>query len=214
MLNHEHPTDERLSALASHDPDESNDGTLTAHVASCDRCAAVTSELSELRSALADMPDLQPPRPLQLVPAVEPESSDDAAGGWVRRLFGPAMAAGAVLALVGTIGTAAPALDGISSGAAPGAAENAETEQAAAEAQGGAAATVAGAPESTSDRGVAATDGTTLAAPGASGVAQDESSSALTMEAERSPWPMVLFAGVALMFGAVLLRWILAPRAG
>ena len=32
--------------------------------------------------------------------------------------------------------------------------------------------------------------------------------------AERSPWPMVLFAGVALMIGATLLRWILVPRAG
>jgi len=31
--------------------------------------------------------------------------------------------------------------------------------------------------------------------------------------AERSPWPMVLFTGVALMVVAVLLRWILAPRA-
>ena len=29
---------------------------------------------------------------------------------------------------------------------------------------------------------------------------------------ERSPWPMVLFAGVALMVAAVLFRWILAPR--
>ncbi len=32
--------------------------------------------------------------------------------------------------------------------------------------------------------------------------------------AERSPWPMVLFAGIALMIGAALLRWILVPRAG
>jgi hypothetical protein len=32
--------------------------------------------------------------------------------------------------------------------------------------------------------------------------------------AERSPWPMVLFTGVALMIAAALLRWILAPRAG
>jgi len=31
---------------------------------------------------------------------------------------------------------------------------------------------------------------------------------------ERSPWPMVLFTGVALMVGAALLRWILVPRAG
>jgi hypothetical protein len=30
---------------------------------------------------------------------------------------------------------------------------------------------------------------------------------------ERSPWPMVLFAGVALIVAALLLRWILQPRA-
>jgi hypothetical protein len=34
------------------------------------------------------------------------------------------------------------------------------------------------------------------------------------LPAERSPWPMVLFTGVALMVGAALLRWILVPRAG
>jgi hypothetical protein len=35
-----------------------------------------------------------------------------------------------------------------------------------------------------------------------------------TLNAERSPWPMVLFAGVALMIAALVLRWILVPRAG
>jgi cobalamin biosynthesis Mg chelatase CobN len=30
----------------------------------------------------------------------------------------------------------------------------------------------------------------------------------------RSPWPMVLFVGVAVMVGAAGLRWILVPRAG
>jgi hypothetical protein len=34
------------------------------------------------------------------------------------------------------------------------------------------------------------------------------------LPAERSPWPMVLFTGVALMIGAALLRWIVVPRAG
>jgi hypothetical protein len=34
------------------------------------------------------------------------------------------------------------------------------------------------------------------------------------LPAERSPWPMVLFTGVALMLGAALLRWIVVPRAG
>jgi hypothetical protein len=32
--------------------------------------------------------------------------------------------------------------------------------------------------------------------------------------ADRPIWPMVLFTGVALMVAAVLLRWILVPRAG
>jgi hypothetical protein len=34
------------------------------------------------------------------------------------------------------------------------------------------------------------------------------------LPAERSPWPMVLFTGLALVIGALLLRWILVPRAG
>jgi hypothetical protein len=39
-----------------------------------------------------------------------------------------------------------------------------------------------------------------------------DSTASEPLSAERSPWPMVLFSGVALMAGAVLLRWILAPR--
>jgi hypothetical protein len=34
------------------------------------------------------------------------------------------------------------------------------------------------------------------------------------LPAERSPWPMVLFSGVALLVVALLLRWIVVPRAG
>ena len=34
------------------------------------------------------------------------------------------------------------------------------------------------------------------------------------LPAERSPWPMVLFTGIALMVAAALLRWVLVPRAG
>jgi hypothetical protein len=34
------------------------------------------------------------------------------------------------------------------------------------------------------------------------------------LPAERSPWPMVLFTGIALIVAAVLLRWVLVPRAG
>jgi hypothetical protein len=45
-------------------------------------------------------------------------------------------------------------------------------------------------------------------------VAEDDASRTTELPAERSPWPMVLFSGVALMVGAALLRWILVPRAG
>ena len=42
---------------------------------------------------------------------------------------------------------------------------------------------------------------------------RDETLSAQTdLTASRSPWPMVLFAGVALIVAALLMRWILAPR--
>src|SRR5688500_17749117 len=125
MLNQNHPDDERLSALASHDSDAADDATLTAHVTSCDRCTEVVSELALLRAALADLPDLTPSRPLQLLPPVgmpEP-STADRIGGWVRRFFAPLVASGAALALVGVIGTAAPTLQGLAptAGNAPGA---------------------------------------------------------------------------------------------
>ena len=42
---------------------------------------------------------------------------------------------------------------------------------------------------------------------------REETSAAQTdLAADRSPWPMVLFAGVALIVAALLVRWILAPR--
>ena len=52
----------------------------------------------------------------------------------------------------------------------------------------------------------------TLSAP--SDDAAESSGAASQLPAERSPWPMVLFTGVALMIAAALLRWILVPRAG
>jgi hypothetical protein len=70
---------------------------------------------------------------------------------------------------------------------------------------------LAAAAEAASEDEAPASDGSTLsvedddrAATGAPAAAQ--------VAVERSPWPMVLFAGVALMVAAVLLRWILAPR--
>ena len=57
--------------------------------------------------------------------------------------------------------------------------------------------------------GTTAEDGGTAAVPG------DTARTPLdSLVAERSPWPMVLFAGIALIIAALVLRWILVPRAG
>jgi hypothetical protein len=50
--------------------------------------------------------------------------------------------------------------------------------------------------------------------PSTLGFEDPDQTSRETLTVERSPWPMVLFTGVALMIGALLLRWILVPRAG
>ena len=70
MLIPNHPDDERLSALASGDPEAAADAALTEHVASCIRCTDTVAELGALRASLAELPDLQPHRPLQLLPPV------------------------------------------------------------------------------------------------------------------------------------------------
>ena len=252
MLIPNHPNDERLSALASRETDATADATLTAHVSTCRRCTDLVTELGALRAALADLPDLAPSRPLRLLPPGEaaPAGPADRLGGWARRFFAPVLASGAALALVGTIGTAAPALSpmaqsgaaasepasalqvpaaetttGAGGGAPEAAASNVADEFAASEAP----VLGAVAPSSAEDR-----SGEDLAAPtgtdsglqaaeeepersdGAStfGFDDGDQSSRETLAVERSPWPMVLFTGVALMIGALLLRWILVPRAG
>ena len=240
MLIPNHPDDERLSALASRETDATADATLTAHVDSCIRCTELIGELGVLRAALADLPDMTPSRPLRLLPPVEaaPASAPDRLGGWARRFFAPVLASGAALALVGTIGTAAPSLSGPSadSGGAAGesftiqapGAEEAAPSEAAAGAPAESESAVMGADLEATERAAAAaaTYGADASADDGSGdVAafgaedSDSTSSADRLVAdnaavERSPWPMVLFSGVALMLAALLLRWILAPRAG
>ena len=234
MLNQNHPDDERLSALASHDVDATADAVLTAHVSKCDRCTALVGELGALRLALADLPDLRPSRPLQLLPPAEVAEpvAADRIGGWARRFFAPVLASGAALALVGVIGTAAPALDGMASGpeasadvAQQEAAEGGDSAAAPAGALDESAASVSsldGAVSGEGDQEAAVPSGADLRAPASS----ERATTALADEAddaaaplspvtpERSPWPMVLFAGVALIVAAVLMRWMLAPKSG
>lgn len=217
MLNQNHPDDERLSALASHETDATADASLTSHVSSCDRCAELVAELGSLRMALADLPDVAPSRPLRLLPEVSAPSGIDRAGGWARRIFAPALTAGAAMAMVGLVGTAAPALDGMASGGAPEQGD-AAVQEAATDGTGSVfGGEDAGAPaaddfddvsrETPRDRLSAAGE----ESPDMSAFGRDTDTS---LPAERSPWPMLLFTGVALMVTAGLLRWILVPRAG
>lgn len=224
MLNTTHPDDERLSALADGDTDATADAPLTAHVRDCDRCSPVVRELGILRAALAELPDVAPHRPLRLVPAVEADApgAADRLGLWARRLFAPALTLGAVVAMVGVVGTALPAFSGMaqSGGADAGDAAvemAAETLAAPAGGEGdtflGPASSGAGGggegPES--EVGTAQTEDDERTAR-ASDDLSDYSGGRDALAAERSPWPMVLFAGLAVMIAAGLARWIFAAR--
>ena len=238
MLIPNHPHDERLAALASADADAVDDAELTSHVASCAQCTETVTELGALRASLADLPDLRPSRPLQLVPGVESgagvtDSPADRLTDWVCRTFAPVMAVGATLALVGLVGTTmAPTtlnvfqnvgaeLDGGGDAGEPAEAPAGEEAQG-----GGAAASAEGRPlrtsESVNDYGTegGAEDGSTSQLDSSDSGERDEAndvddSDAMTgLPAERSPWPMVLFGGIALVIVGLLLRWIVVPRAG
>jgi len=242
MLNAPHPDDERLSALASLDDDSVADAALTSHVTNCARCTDLVDELGVLRASLAELPDLQPSRPLRLLPPAAEAPVATGAAGWVRRLFGPALTVGAALAMVGLVGTATPILDGATGGAAPGIFDDVGTalegggdanyEALSSTDDGGAPAEAPGA-ELGRDLSSAAAQAPEEAAASEAPLQPDaitdedqpraswqatasggDGRLASELPAERSPWPMVLFAGVALMVGAALLRWILAPRAG
>lgn len=239
MLTPNHPDEERLSALASHDTDAITDHSLTDHVAGCDRCTDLVRELGALRASLAELPDLAPSRPIQLVPGVEPaHAGADSAESWARRLFAPLITAGAALAFVGLVGTALPALNGMaaSGGAAPlgGGAQSAASAPAEAEGGAGEAPSEAAAPtdraaapsgdglRGNSDEGTSEPQASAPPQAVASDGGREEfaggndqgTTTGTSDDLERSIWPMLLFAGVALVIGALLMRWILAPRAG
>jgi len=240
MLIPNHPDDERLSALASRDTDATADARLTAHVSSCIRCTELVSELGALRIALADLPDLRPSRPLQLVPPEEADHAVDRLGSWARRFFAPVLVSGAALVLVGVIGTANPSFTGqAETGAEPSATGFREAAGAGSlaspeddgdtalnsDASDAPAAVASGVPApGTADGGDGGSRESLLAEPspetqtlgsedGLPAAGYDDRSARALLDSSRSPWPMVLFAGVALIIAALLMRWILVPRA-
>ena len=221
MLIPNHPDDERLSALAARDDDAVADATLASHVSTCIRCTDLVTELGALRASLSELPDLVPHRPLQLLPPVAdaPAAVDAGAAGWIRRLFAPALTAGAAIAMVGLVGTAGPQITneifanvGTELGAADGDAGEPFAEQLRSAATEDNAGGEGAAPAA------AASDGAEADGQGLEGFAAESPEgireNGRDLPAERSIWPMVLFTGIALMVGVALLRWILVPRAG
>lgn len=238
MQHPTHPEDERLAALAGGDADVAGNAALRAHVDACDRCRGMVDDLALLRSALAELPDLVPSRPIQLLPPVA--AQDAAAGGavgWLRRLAMPAIAAGAGLALVGAVGLSGVPIpmQGAGGGAAP-AAEDALGDgrtlaaPSAAESDGGATVVPAGEPDAaegaTPNVTPFALRGDHAATPGTTPLDEDDADEGAPDRVEREvgpmssrdtpsgPWLAVLVAGIGLLLAGLFARFALSPRAG
>ncbi len=229
MLIPNHPADERLSALASREADAVADASLTDHVTSCARCTNTLEELGALRASLAALPDLRPHRPLRLLPDVA--DAPAASGGWARRLFAPILTAGAAVAVVGLVGTASPLLGGMAGSAAQDIFQSVGNEL-----SGGGDAEAAAAPDETRHAFGAGTDaeasievpepGEALASDSTGRTSTDDGGEPAESDGreEFAPlqftdpplplFPILLFAGVAVMILAAVLRYVVAPRAG
>ena len=237
MQHETHPHDERLAALAGADPEATDDRSLRDHVAGCARCQAVVDDLGLLRSALAELPDLRPSRPLQLLPPVAaPVATRGGALGVLRRLSAPALAAGLVLILVGTVGSSG-ILEGFAGMGAAGAApvfqnvgDNLAAEsgpEASAAQEGGAAASdaalnpdVSAYSASPGTRGEhAGASPTPKGAPAAEAPTDEGRDGDVTALPTtdpfdgRLPWILMLGAGIVLAFGALVLRSTVQPGA-
>ncbi len=214
MDEQHHPDDERLAAFAAGD----GEAGLAMHVDTCDRCAALVSDLSSLRTAMAAMPDLVPSRPLQLLPPVAPAPAPR--GGLpalVHRLFAPAMAAGAALVLVGSVGmAAAPVPAGMTS--APADAAGQERASAAAEEAPGVAAFESYSADAARSMGTAfASDSLTDGAEATPLVREDSSldpSEPLAVGGQPAmPWAAITITGAILLIVSLVLRWTVVPGA-
>jgi hypothetical protein len=233
MQNASHPDDERLAAYAGGDPDAVADPSLSAHVAACDRCGPMVDELAGLRTALAELPDLAPSRPLRLLPPVPASSAPRATPlGWLRRLAGPAMAAGAGLVLIGAIGVGAAGgvgdLFGVNAlfsnvGENLAAAGASERESASDNAVPGAYGPGPTAPSSGDSKGT--TDSGGSGEPPSTRSSEETAPTPVPAEiggtdhltggsSPEQPWLTLLIAGVALFGTSAVLRFSIAPRAG
>lgn len=229
MQNTPHPDDELLSAFAGADRDTVADRALTDHLATCERCQGIVNELALLRSALSELPDMTPSRPLQLLPPV-PEPVQRGASGWLRRLVAPVVATGAGLLLVGAVGSAG-LLGQVSLFGAAGAAPDREIT-----ATDSAYVPSAGIPDATQGALAAGSPAESPAESPAGSPAESPAGSPSAPPSDRSnddttgkstdggtevmpsgpagPWTVLLVAGAGLVIGGLLLRYSLEPRAG
>ena len=236
MPNDSHPRDERLAAYADREADALRDRALTEHLAGCARCRLVLDDLTALRSALAELPDIAPSRPLRLIPPVPaPASRDVGRAGWLRRLTAPVFAVGTGLVLVGAVG-ASGAFTGFYQAASVRAPETdasasllASDAPPAAQATNNEYAGGSGAQEPLASPRVA-TDGSTGRSPDASpgeltgaaaspsppGKGSDPVTAAL--DGESMPafpgFVVLLLVGIGLVAVAAIMRFTLQPRAG
>ena len=237
MPNDSHPRDERLAAYADRETDALRDRALTEHLAGCARCHLVLDDLAALRSALAELPDLAPSRPLRLIPPVPaPAVRDAGRAGWLRRLTAPVFAAGTGLVLVGAIG-ASGAFNGFYQAASVGAPEtNSSADLRATDAPPGAEASdVEYAGGSAAQEPLASSRGSTDGyTDGSTGRSPDASPDDVTGAAESPPgkggdpataapdsesvtafpgFLALLLGGIALIVVAAVMRFALQPRA-
>ncbi|HEX9738066.1 MAG TPA: hypothetical protein VGA91_02445 [Candidatus Limnocylindria bacterium] len=228
MTTRAHPDPERLAALAGADPDVLSDRELIDHLADCATCDGQVRDLRVLRTALAELPDLVPSRPLRLLPPVpEPQ----AAAGWriaFRRAFAPLAVAGMVLLLVGGVG-ATGALGPADAGAflqrlqvaAPAAMEAATGQPEETATDAGMAPDEMASPEGTRGQtGAMATDppraADATAAPGESmaeviGGSDTGRDGDLAAAEDRAGWILGALAGTGLLGLALVLRRSAAP---
>lgn len=228
MTTRAHPDPERLAALAGADPDALSDRELIAHLADCAACDGQVRDLRVLRTALAELPDLVPSRPLQLLPPVaEPRP----AAGWritFRRAFAPLAVAGMVLLLVGGVG-ATGALGPADAGAflqrlqlaAPAAMEAATGQPEETAADAGMAPDELASPEgSRGQTGAMATDAPRAADASAAptesvaevtGGQDTRRDGELAMVEDRVGWILAALAGIGLLMLALVLRRSTVP---
>jgi hypothetical protein len=221
MQNPPHPDDELLAAYAGDEPEARADPSLASHVSTCDRCGPLVAELSLLRTALAQLPDVAPSRALRLIPPVPAPAAPATRGSWLRRLTAPAMAAGAALVLVGAvgIGLSGPA-SGLFSQAASAPKEAAATDQAKVPVAAGSPPTLvpgdmsSGGTEDRSTREPGPAASAQAPAPKPTGAEAGRTGDLGKRSATEQPWLTLLIAGAGLLGISVALRFSLSPRAG